>query len=224
MSVVKNGLSVWANISTPSFCLLIAKRNSGKSHMIKHILYTLAKNNKFDFCLVVTATKFTGEYGAIVGERNVFDTFSMEWFNALLNAQQTSIKRNKSCRCLLILDDVLGSLGMQSPTLTKIAIAGRHYQLTVMLASQQLTKTPTVFRTNADYVFLLGPFPQGHTKIIFEEFNPEGIENHKDLHEYITEGTADHGAILIDNSTARTTIKQVRAPANPPRFKLTHKK
>ena len=48
-------------LSTPNLSLFIARRNSGKTHLQKHLLYILAKGQRFKWVLVVTPTAFNGE-------------------------------------------------------------------------------------------------------------------------------------------------------------------
>ena len=57
---------------------------------------------------------------------------------------------------LLILDDCLGSANFQSDLFARIVSAGRHYKITVWCSFQHYHKCPTVIRTNADYVYIMG--------------------------------------------------------------------
>ena len=64
-------MSAKLTLKCPHLALFIARRNSGKSYIMRHFLHVLARGHKFKWVLVVTPTKFNGEWTAIVGEDNV---------------------------------------------------------------------------------------------------------------------------------------------------------
>ena len=49
----------------------MARRNSGKTTLMKHLLGVLARGKKFHWVTVVSATAFNGEWATVVGERHV---------------------------------------------------------------------------------------------------------------------------------------------------------
>ena len=55
-------------LTTPHLALFVARRNSGKTWMMRHLLYTLARAQRFKWVLVICNTSFTGDWGAIIGE------------------------------------------------------------------------------------------------------------------------------------------------------------
>ena len=65
-------------ITTPHLALFVARRNSGKTHLQKFLLYTLARAHRFKWVLVITPTAFNGEWSAIVGEDAVLTVFDPE--------------------------------------------------------------------------------------------------------------------------------------------------
>ena len=58
-------------IRTPHLAVFIARRNSGKSHLQKHLLHLLTTAKRFSWVRVVTPTAFNRELSDIVGEENV---------------------------------------------------------------------------------------------------------------------------------------------------------
>ena len=143
-------------LTTPHLGLFIARRCSGKTHLQQHLLYVLAKAGRFKWVLVICPTAFTGDWGAIVGEKNVLSVFNEEQVETLMQRQADLREDGVDNSGCLILDDCLGSADFQSSLFTKIASAGRHYRITVWASFQHYHKCPTVIRTNADYLYIMG--------------------------------------------------------------------
>ena len=62
-------------LQCPHLCLFLARRNSGKSYLMRHLLHVLARGHKFKWVLVVSPTKFNQEWTSVVGDDAVLDTF-----------------------------------------------------------------------------------------------------------------------------------------------------
>ena len=62
-------------IKCPHLALFVARRNSGKSYLMRHLLHVLARGKKFRWVIVISPTKFNGEWSSVVGEEAVLDTF-----------------------------------------------------------------------------------------------------------------------------------------------------
>ena len=80
-------------LTTPHLALFVARRNSGKSHLAKFLLYTLARAQRFKWVLVICNTSFTGDWGSIIGEENVLPAFADEQLENLMSAKPSCSKR-----------------------------------------------------------------------------------------------------------------------------------
>ena len=74
-------------LTTPHLALFVARRNSGKSHLAKFLLYTLARAQRFKWVLCITPTAFTGDWASILGESNVIPAFDPEQVETLMERQ-----------------------------------------------------------------------------------------------------------------------------------------
>ena len=85
--------SIDFQIVNKTICLC-ARRNSGKSVLLKYII---TKNkHKFDKMFLVCPTeKITKFYGEVFDPKNVYESYSDNWVNALMNKTADSIKENK---------------------------------------------------------------------------------------------------------------------------------
>ena len=198
-------------LKTPSLCVFQARRGSGKSHLMKHLTKLLAKANKFEWIRCVTPTAFNGEWSSCLGADAVHETLDTGWLEGLLDRQAAGVEQGVRNRGLLILDDALGSVSFKSPIWTRIAASSRHYQVTVWVSTQHLFKLPPVVRYNADYVFVLGPQPKKTVQALWEEFQPRGVADEKEMAAKLAKMTADYGCCLID--VARLAMHRIKAPA-----------
>ena len=128
---------------------LIAKRNSGKSCLLKYLVE--AERHKFNKIYVICPTeKINRFYSDIVDDECIFDNYDEKWVEKLIN-KMTEINSNKSQKerknVLLILDDIVSDHNFhQSPTLKKLFIRGRHINIGIILTFQYLNLIPPVAR------------------------------------------------------------------------------
>ena len=203
-------------ITTPHLGLFIARRSSGKTHLQKHLLYVLAKGGRFKWVLVITPTAFNGEWASIVGAENVLPVFDPEQVETLMQRQADLREDGVENDGLLILDDCLGSANFQSDLFTRIASAGRHYRITVWASFQHYHKCPTVIRTNADLVFVMGVQNERVLKSLWDEYGGLSFDDVRALKAYALKATENFGALWVDNTSVGakgSPVRTVRAPA-----------
>ena len=198
----------------------MARRNSGKTTLMKHLLRTLALGKKFNWVTVISATAFNGEWAAVVGEKHVLPEFDPEWLDALLERQAALKADGVDNPGLLILDDCLGSANFGSEIFTRIASAGRHYGVSVWASFQHYHRCPTVLRTNADLVFCLNVNNDRVSKALFEEYGPPGFKDWQALKAFAAKASKDYGALCIDNSKGGKVLV-IRAPKSRAPFKIS---
>ena len=207
-------------IETPHLALFMARRNSGKTTLMKHLLGVLARAKKFRGVTVVSATAFNGEWAAVVGDKHVLPEFDPEWLDQLLRRQAALKEDGVDNPGLLILDDCLGAANFHSDVFTRIASAGRHYGVSVWASFQHYHRCPTVLRTNADLMFALNVQNDRVARAIFEEYGPQGFKDWKALRDYAHRASKDYGALCIDNARGGKALV-VRAPKAKSSFKIT---
>lgn len=207
-------------IKTPSLSLFIARSNSGKSHLMKSILYTLAREDRFSWVLVFSTTKFNNEWVSIVGDKNVTDQFDTVYLQDLLAKQGELILKGKAKPGLIILDDMVGTASWNADVITKIATTARHYNISCWISSQWYFKLSTVLRSNVNYMYVLNSVSEKLARSIFEEFPCDRFRKWRDLQDYANKATIDFGCMMIDNSSQNPVIHTIRAPAKLKKFQL----
>jgi hypothetical protein len=204
-------------LDTPHLAAFIARRNSGKSHLMKYLLHALTKGQKFAWVLVVTPTAFTGEWSEIVGEANVREAWNETEIEKILNHQAACREKGKPNPGLLILDDCLGSVHFNSPICLRLASTGRHFDITCWLSFQHYAKTPTFIRSNVDHLFILNPQNDKVIRSLHDEFSPEGYPDWREWKKFVLAACKDYGVVSVGPDRIARVI---RAPAVLPIFKL----
>ena len=108
-----------------AFC---AKRNSGKSQLLRYLL--LKSKHLFKKIFVVCPTESVNKfYSDLIPKENIFDQYSEEWVESLIK-KMTQINAGKSDKesshILIILDDCCSDTNFhQSKSLKKLATRAR---------------------------------------------------------------------------------------------------
>ena len=200
--------------------IFAARRCSGKTTLMLHLLKTLCKSKSFNWVLVISPTAFCeGVWSAVVGAEHVREEFDENELESILDQQAAIRSRGGSNRGLLVLDDCLGCVPWSSPLWTRLACAGRHYQLTIWISSQYYYKLPPVLRSNADTLFIMGGHPDRVIKSIYDENGGlDGCPTWQIFRERVKAATLNFGCLTVDSHSQ--TLKNIRAPARPTLFKL----
>ena len=210
-------------IKCPHLALFVARRNSGKSYLMRHLLHVLARGKKFRWVIVISPTRFNGEWSSIVGDEAVLDTFDPEQVSQLFDRQAELREDGVDNPGLLILDDCLGAANFQSDLFTRIASAGRHYRVSVWVATQHLFKLPPVIRGNSDYLFFLGSQNDRVVKALWEELGGLGFDDWRALKAYVAQAIQNFGALCCDSHDQKSPVKITRAPSRPAEFRISQR-
>jgi hypothetical protein len=183
---------------------LLAKRNSGKSVLLKHLVES--EKHKFSKIFVICPTeKINRFYSDIVCEECIFDSYDEKWVDKLIS-KMTEINSNKSNKerknILLILDDVVSDHNFhQSPTLKKLFIRGRHINIAIIITFQYLNLIPPVARNNMDFIFC-GQMNKQSVDLLMSEFISGDIEKNEFIKMY-NRCTRDYNFLVINNNSVK---------------------
>jgi len=210
---------------------LIAKSGSGKSWVIREILYHLQKTNIPCGSVIAPTDKMTKFYDDIVPPCFIHHEYKEAIIPKILQRQKMiidkNVKRNKDGkktidpRTFLVMDDCMSSkhLWLKDPSILSIMNEGRHYQLTFILAMQYSLGLPPELRSQFDFVILLGEDNFSNRKRLYEHYC--GIVSSRELFEMIfSEMTNNYGCMVINNRVRSNDIKKkifyYKASKTPP--------
>ena len=147
------------NMIEPGKCVsVIAKRGSGKSVLIRDIMYTM--RHKIPFGIAISATEEgNGAYGEMMPKSFIYDDYSPELIEKFVNRQKYMVQnKKKHPEAFLIMDDMMADSKkiMKDVNIRFIYLNGRHYKITMITAAQYGTDVGSpAIRSNIDFVFLL---------------------------------------------------------------------
>lgn len=207
----------------PAFYLICAKKYSGKSHLLKWLLYNFIKTKQFDYGIIISATaKVTGEWN-IIPNKYIFEKYDESLIETIYEKQAQETKFRSGVRCFILMDDVLGTVQLKSPTITKLSTTGRHLNITTFLITQWLTAVPSVVRSNAEYVICLRQPNQIVLKAIWEQYGGM-YGSFKEFSEYFKKKIQDYQAFVINQKTQSNSLEKVystiKAPEDIPKYFL----
>lgn len=198
---------------------MIAKSGSGKSWVIREILYYLSKTNIPAGTVIAPTDKMTKFFDDIVPPSFIHHEYNENIIPKILSRQKYIIEKNETRkkegkkkidpRAFLVMDDCMSSkhLWLKDPNVLSIFNEGRHYQLTFILAMQYAIGIQPELRNNFDFIFLLGEDTYSSRKKIYEHY--AGIFPKFDIFDQVfNQVTDDYGCMVLDNRIRSTDIQK----------------
>jgi len=163
----------------PVVCL-IGRRDSGKSYLVKDLLYY---HQDIPIGTVIAGTEEgNGFYGKMVPKLFIHNEYKTEIIENVLKRQrqvmkqinkemETFKKSNIDPRAFVILDDCLYDNSWSRDKMMRLLfLNGRHWKVMLVLTMQYPLGIPPTLRTNIDYVFILREPYIANRKRIYENY------------------------------------------------------
>lgn len=183
---------------------LVAKRNSGKSVLLKYLVQS--QHNSFSKIFVVCPTETINSfYKSLVHPSCIFDDWNEEWAEELIK-KMTKINADTVAKdrknILLILDDVMADTNFaNSPALKKIYLRGRHCGIGVIATCQYLYNLPPVCRNNCDWC-IVGQMNRQSVHLLSDEYLSGDLDKHGFIQLY-NRSTKDYQFLVINNNSIK---------------------
>lgn len=203
-------------IADDTVVVLIGKRRSGKSTMIKDIMYyhrdipvgTVISGTESDNCF----------YGDMVPKLFIHDEYKPEIVENILKRQKEIIKKSKKetmmyggsqidPRAFLIMDDCLhDGCWKRDKNMRFIFMNGRHRKLFFLLPMQYPLGVPPDLRTNVDYSFIFRENNFNNRKRIYDNYASifPTFDVFNSVMDVVTEG---YGCLVIDNTSRSNKLE-----------------
>ena len=183
--------------------VLVGKRASGKSELLRYLVQLSKKEFKTVF-LVCPTEKVNGFYDGLIDPKNIFDEYSESWIQSLMK-KMGEVNHNKSneeaSHVLLILDDICSDLNLnKSKTIKQLFCRGRHLKISVIMTAQYIYQIPPVLRCNTDFV-AVGQMNSQSLDLLTSEFQFGNITK-KDFKKMYMDSTSNYNFLLINCNTA----------------------
>ena len=196
--------------------VIIAKRNSGKSYLLKKLLQYSVKIKEFDKIYCISPTeKINKFYSDIIPQNCLFDSYSEEWVLSLID-KMSKINEGKTqqsqnpINCLLILDDCTSDVNIhQAKGIKMLFTRGRHSFIAICVLSQNLKSVSPSIRNNSDFIFT-GQLNASNVEQLCECYRCPIISK-KDFITLYKDSTADYNFFVINNNSVSTNIDDINS-------------
>jgi hypothetical protein len=202
---------------------LVAKRNSGKSFLLKYLVEQ--QKSKFSKIFVICPTETINKFyqkDSFVDKKCIYSDYDESFVSSLIDKMTKANTDKKQSspdfkNVLLILDDVVADTNFhQSPSLKKLFVRGRHIGIAVIITSQYLHCIPPVSRSNSDFV-CVGQVNKQGLDILCDEYIKAGLSKEEFVDIY-KNNTRDYGFLLINNNSVKSddlnlTYGQLKTPS-----------
>jgi hypothetical protein len=168
------------NESKGPVIVLIGRRDTGKSYLVRDILY---HHQDIPIGTVISGTEESNSfYGTMVPKLFIHDEYSSAIVENILKRQRCVIKQIKKeietfkkstidPRTFVIMDDCLyDNTWARDKLMRLLFMNGRHYKIMLVITMQYPLGIPPTLRTNIDYVFILREPYIANRKRIYENY------------------------------------------------------
>jgi hypothetical protein len=203
-------------------CVFIGKRNTGKSYLIRDIMY---HKKHIPTGIVQSGTEDgNGFYGNFVPDLFIYNEYDKEAVERVMDRQRKIIKSGKKSSSFMLLDDCMyDNRFLKDTVMRQVFMNGRHYNIFFMLSMQYCMDMPPALRANIDYVFVLRENIVANREKIWKNFF--GIFPTFDLFNKTMDAcTENFECLILDNTVKSNKIEDCvfwyKAKYPPPKFKV----
>ena len=197
-------------------CIILAKRNSGKSELLKYLLKYSIKNNDFHKIYVISPTeKINKFYSDIIPTNCIFDKYEDEWIICLLDKMsKINAGKTKDCHnpthCLVILDDCTSDVNMhQMRGLKMLFTRSRHSFISICVISQNLKSVSPLMRNNSDFV-LTSQLNSANIAFLSDEYRCPLLSKKQFIQLY-KQSTCDYNFFIINNNCITENVDNINS-------------
>ena len=211
-----------ATIRDARIVFIIGKRNTGKSVLMKDLLYHMPRP---DYVLAMAPTEDTLRmYREFLPENCIFDHFAQDKLDRVVSVQRELVNRGKKRNVLIILDDCLYQKGvLKSTSMRSIFFNGRHDNISLMCAAQYMMEVEVSLRTNIDYLFTMRENILMNRQKLFKYFFGQ-FAKFEEFDKVMTACTQNFRSLVLDGTVSSTnatdSVLWYKAAVEVPQFRL----
>ena len=212
-----------STIAPDAVVLLVGKRGTGKSTLLKDLMYHM--RHKLDFGLAMSPTEeCTSDLSSYVPSSCIYNDFMGDKVDALLEEQRKAVKRGSGRRVFLLLDDCMYDKKiMRGLNVRNLFMNGRHRRIFFINCQQYVMDMPPDLRSQVDFVFVMRDNIRSNKEKLWKFFF--GIfSNFNDFNAVMDNCTQNFECLVYNGKKASTNIEDCvfwyKADVTLPKFKL----
>lgn len=196
------------NICENPTIIINAKRGSGKSTMVRELMNYFNISLKYPVCVLCSYSEKVDPYYSLFMppsyiyedcERMISKVLKRQIDMKNINNQRLKEGKKKiDDRILVVMDDCISDskLWRKSKDLAEIFYNGRHYNITLIIVSQDIVAIPPSFRSNIDIVMLFNTSIQEELKKLYQHYAGE-FSNLQEFKDTLNAVCQDYGTLVI---------------------------
>jgi hypothetical protein len=181
--------------------VVIGKPGTGKSNLIKSILYF--KKHIIPIATIMSGTEDSNkDFSKIVPESFIFNDYDESKIEEIIKRQKLAIEHLENPWAVLLLDDCTDDASVfRKPIQHGLYKRGRHWQLLYIVSLQYCLDVKPAIRTNIDGIFILREPILKNRRSLYENY-ASIIPDFATFCDILDQITDDHTALYIHNQTS----------------------
>jgi hypothetical protein len=159
--------------------LFVGKRRTGKSYKMRDIIYHM--KDDFPMGIIITETRFNGFWEQYMPKAYIWDDYDADRLQQVLDRQKKlktmkmtgKLPKSYNMKIFIIFDDVMGlneDVLRYCPVFRSLFVEGRHFEVTLLIALQDVYGMPPKDRNNVDFVFIQKQQQQRNMEALYENY------------------------------------------------------
>lgn len=199
------------SMSPDSVVVFVGKRGSGKSWLVREVLYRLKE--KFPIGIVISPTeRYNKFFRPHVPSILIHDRVTPDLLSSFMKRQGKMMDRlnngeDINPNAFLVLDDCLFDRKWHnSEQIREILMNGRHINVMLMITCQYAVGLPPATRQNADYVVIYSSNTPVDRKRLFDQYG-SNVKSFAEWNAIMDQCTDGNHCIIIDNKTKSNKLE-----------------
>jgi Poxvirus A32 protein len=205
----------WKNFFT---MVIYGLPGSGKSSLLRYLIYSASCEKKFDHCLLFSGTKGGKDYD-FLDAKYKYDAFDNNVIEKYIEICQKKNEKAIKTRGLLIFDDICGEQNFKSDLFKKLFSNYRHYGISVIVCQQMPVELPLSIRSIVKYGVIYKYVNESQKEKIYNCFGTLA-KSRNDFNEIYDKYTDEkykalffNGSDVYNSTNAYTGIRAPLVPA-----------
>jgi hypothetical protein len=208
------------NLNQTGLIIVTASMGSGKSYLVKYIVY----NNRdyFDYGIVFSQTAFNDCNFEYIPKNYIYSSYNPQKLKNLMILQKKQPESQRK-RAFVILDDCVFDSWVYCKHFNQLITQVRHYNVLVIITTQYINKVTPVIRENAFQVAIFHSDIERSLKALYESYG-QMFNDYNTFKKWLMDNTGEHKFIWYNRKENKkeNRYKIMRCPENIPRFKLNY--
>ena len=182
----------------------VGARRTGKSTAISHLLFQMSGQFDLVICFIGSAAcnpTIEAMMGQFWDPRFFFAQWDQKLIDTLLIQQENLKKAGKSRQICILVDDVILTSSAEEQ-LSHMALRGRHFNISLVMAAVSYTSLPKRVRRSLDILFCFSCSMHGDRKILMWEY-----ANNANMASFMLKNLGDHECLVLETNRRRQDLK-----------------